>query len=70
MKVHIKWLDDTHECETCGFSYAEGAKVFIDGKLIIDKVPISNCCNPLYWNEEEILREILHHISEFSEERD
>lgn len=44
MKIEIEWLTDSYDlCETCGPSYAEGARVYIDGVLTIDMAPAAHC---------------------------
>jgi hypothetical protein len=37
-KIRIEITDDDYECETCGFAYATGAKIYVDGVLsLIDE---------------------------------
>lgn len=42
-KIKIEWLEDQCECETCGFSYATGARVYVDGVLNLDLTPCAAC---------------------------
>jgi hypothetical protein len=42
-KLEIKYNTDEYECDDCGTSYATGAEVYLDGKLIIDKKASAHC---------------------------
>jgi hypothetical protein len=42
-KIRIVYTDDDHECEVCGFAYATGAKIYVDGVLSLDLVPKAHC---------------------------
>lgn len=69
MKIEIDWLTDSYDnCETCGPSYAEGAKVFIDGVLTIDMAPSAHCFggNNYYQSDvyDAILKWLGHEIAE------
>jgi len=44
MKIEITTDSDDHKCECCGMTYAEGGKVHVDGKLIVDLPAIAHCC--------------------------
>lgn len=68
MKIKIEWLSDSHDCETCGDSYAEGAKVWIDGELVIDKVPRAHCFDVDSWDNFVIYQEIFHKLGHTLEE--
>lgn len=41
--IRIAWLTDWHDCETCGLSYAEGARVSIDGSVVLEFTPVAHC---------------------------
>lgn len=43
MKVQVNMWDDEHDCETCGFSFATGGEVYIDGELVISRPPRAYC---------------------------
>ena len=62
MKISIKWLSDSHECETCGYSSAEGAIVEIDGQVALDLEPVAYCCGPAHYDEGTVYRRILEHL--------
>lgn len=42
-KIEIEWLSDHYECETCGSSFADGARVYFDGKVVFEFVPSAYC---------------------------
>lgn len=54
--VDIQWLRDSHECDTCGMSDAEGAIVSIDGKQVLSLEPCAHCYGGDNWNYEAVLR--------------
>lgn len=62
MKINIEWLSDSHDCETCGGSYAEGARVLIDGEPFGDFTPIAHCFDGSNFEREEIFKAILEHL--------
>lgn len=57
--IKIEWLHDDHDCETCGPTYAEGARVWIDDELIEDFLPSAHCCAGASYNESEVYHFIL-----------
>lgn len=61
-EIRIEWLYDEHDCETCGWSGAEGAKVYIDGELVIELEPIAHCYSGSSWDRDEVYKRILNHI--------
>lgn len=60
--IRIEWLHDSHSCETCGTSYAEGARVFIDGALALDLKPVAHCYDGASYYDSDVYRRILTHI--------
>lgn len=60
--IHIEWLDDSHDCETCGTSYADGARVTIDGKVALDLVPHAYCYDGENYDRDDVFRRILAHL--------
>lgn len=42
-KLKIEWLHDETDCETCGASYAQGFRAYLDGELIDEFVPHAAC---------------------------
>ena len=55
MKIEIVTTEDTHECETCGCSMAEGGRVFVDDYLVLEKEPIAHCYNGQTYSYTELL---------------
>ena len=43
MKIEIEWLEDEHDCDTCGWAYATGAKVKFHGDEVITMEPVAHC---------------------------
>jgi len=69
-KIEIEWLwDSGHNCETCGTSYAEGARVIIDGKVELELKPVAHCFGGDNWDQgevyEEILKKLGHEVTYF-----
>lgn len=58
-KIVIEWLSDSDDCDTCGFSYASGARVFIDGELKVEKIPVAYCQGGDDFSEEDIYKAII-----------
>ncbi|PJT22679.1 hypothetical protein CN884_11925 [Ochrobactrum sp. 30A/1000/2015] len=63
MKISIEWLGDTHDCETCGPSWAEGARVYIDGLLVLDLQPSAHCYDGV---SQEAAQQWVEHLQEGS----
>lgn len=59
MSYKIVWLEDQHECETCGYSYAQGYKIYKDEILVIDKTPISHCYDCLNYDHSNAAFDII-----------
>lgn len=60
--IKIEWLHDSYDCELCGSSYAEGAKVFIDGTLVLDLEPAAHCYGGANYSESEVYERVLKHL--------
>lgn len=43
MTYKIKYLVDEHDCDTCGWSSAEGYIIYKDGVVVVDKSPVAHC---------------------------
>lgn len=43
MKIRYQELYDSHNCETCGYSDATGAKIWFDDKLVYELKPVAHC---------------------------
>lgn len=63
MKIEIEWLTDSYDsCETCGPSYAEGARVYIDGNMAIELTPLAHCFDGANYYQSEVYDAILKHL--------
>ena len=60
--ITVELYEDICECETCGTSYAEGAKVFLDDELVLVLEPIAHCYDGQSYTDEDIYRKILEHL--------
>jgi hypothetical protein len=62
-RVRIEHCSDMSDaCELCGTSYAEGAKVFVDGVEVIDLKPVAHCTGGQHFDYEDIMRAVLRHF--------
>lgn len=61
-KIEIRWIVDTHDCETCGSSFAEGAIVSLDGKEILRLEPLAHCYNSIEFTQEDVYKKLLEHL--------
>lgn len=62
-KLKIIWTSDTSsDCETCGTSYAEGFKAFINDELLDEFEPHAACFGGDSCTEEEAYRRILEKL--------
>lgn len=60
--IKIQWLQDDHECETCGWSVAEGANVYFDGELVIEMDPCAYCFDGINYEREAVLAAIIKRL--------
>lgn len=60
--IHIVWLSDSHDCESCGPTYAEGALVLIDGEEVINLEPVAHCFDGSDHRPEQVFTAILQHL--------
>lgn len=60
--INIEWLSDEHDCETCGSSYSDGAKVTHKGEVIVDMPPIAHCFGGDHHTPEEVYEAIIKHL--------
>lgn len=64
-RIHIQWLSDDWDCETCGTSYAEGAVVTItrpDRVEVINMEPSAHCYDGVSFDRDEVFRRILKEL--------
>lgn len=62
MKIEIEWLSDDSDCEVCGMSWAEGARVVIDGEEALLLKPTAGCFGGTTYSEKEVFSAILSHL--------
>lgn len=60
--ISIEWLYDHFDCDDCGLSYAEGARVMVDGELALDLQPRAHCYGGEHYDESAVYRRILEHL--------
>jgi hypothetical protein len=73
--ITIDWLEDESDCDTCGWSYATGARVFLSddetGSFdeIITEMPSASCQGGYDKSSSEIYQAILEKLGFKVEER-
>lgn len=60
--ISIEWTTDTHNCDTCGTSYAEGAIVRLNDEIILNLEPIAHCYDGDNYNQNEVYNKILEYL--------
>ena len=60
--IRIETIYDDHECETCGSSSAYGARVYLDGELLVDMTPVAHCYDSVMYDDMDIMRHVLEHL--------
>ena len=58
-QIKIKWLSDSHECETCGVNYATGAEVNIEGLESFTLPATAHCYDGESYEEFQVYEAIL-----------
>lgn len=61
-KIKVEWLADEHNCETCGWTMAEGACVYVDGELVLDMTPTAHCFGGETWDSDQVWKRLLQHL--------
>lgn len=60
--IRIEWLTDDHDCETCGSSYAQGARVTLNGEAILELIPSAHCYDGDNWSESQVYEMVFRHL--------
>jgi hypothetical protein len=61
--IRIEWLSDSSShCETCGTSYADGARVYVDDVLALDLAPVAHCFGGANYDQQEVFERLLKHL--------
>lgn len=68
-KIKITWLEDYHDCETCGSSYAVGAMVEM-GDMTISMQPVAHCYESQNHYPDDVYKFILSELGYEVEEVD
>lgn len=71
--IRIERVTDHHDCETCGCSLADGARVYFDGELGLELTPSGWCFDGVSYEDDEIYAEILKSLGSglvYSSEQD
>lgn len=50
----FEWLQDSHDCETCGLSWSEGAVVRLNGQVLVDRTPCATCFGSKSYSSDEV----------------
>jgi len=59
MSYKIEYMQDDHDCETCGWCCAEGYKIYKNGVLVLDKSPVAHCYDSVNFPHDNAAFEIL-----------
>lgn len=57
--LEFEWLQDSHDCETCGFSCAEGAVVRLNGQVLLERQPCAGCFDDRSYSSDVVHHEVL-----------
>lgn len=57
--IRIAKITDSCECDDCGFSYADGARIYIDDELCAELIPAAACFDGVDFDDDEVYREVL-----------
>lgn len=64
MNIEINWLSDSSDCDQAGCSggYSEGAVVKVDGKTILELIPVAHCFGGDNWDKDTVWAMILEKL--------
>lgn len=57
-ELHVIRLRDTHDCETCGWSIADGYTIVKDGVPVLTRKPHAHCYDGDDYNDTDLLKDI------------
>jgi hypothetical protein len=60
--IEIERLSSAYDCEACGMSWADGARITIDGQVAIVLEPVAHCFGGDDYNDATIYKRILQHL--------
>ena len=61
-KLKVIWTSDVCECETCGASYADGFKAYLDDELIDEFVPHAACYDGDNIDRDDVWMRLFKHF--------
>ena len=69
-KVEIQNLrDDSYDCEDCGGGLgAYGYRIFVDGKMVVEREPHDHCCSPVSYGQREMAEDLLSIVAKMNAE--
>lgn len=59
MKITFERTFDTHDCDTCGTAWAEGANIYLDGEIFLEFIPVAHCFDGTHFDDNFIYAQIL-----------
>ena len=57
--IIIEKITDSHDCDDCGLSFADGANIYLDGVLHTALKPVAYCFDSVEYDDDEIYRHVL-----------
>lgn len=57
--LSFEWLQESHDCETCGPSWAAGALVLLNGQVLVDRTPCAACFDGRDYSPEQVYSAVL-----------
>jgi len=64
-QIKIIQTEDSYECDDCGWSHAEGGRVYIDDVLIFEFQPSAYCYDSDEISVEELLYQACQHFGNY-----
>lgn len=61
-RLEFEWLTDECECDTCGYGYAEGANVTLNGEVILSLKPVASCYGGDDYSPQEVFVRVLEKL--------
>lgn len=72
LTLKIVWLEDSYDCDDCGPSSANGARVYkVEGEevtLLLELIPAAPCYEGVTYEPEQVLRMVLSKLGYALEE--
>jgi len=62
MGITIQHITDVHDCETCGYSCADGYVIYHNGKIISDKTPSAHCYDSVDYSADNPYKDIVDYF--------